>query len=191
MVQTIQTRLKPLRTAFGILAALLLVSSCVNDIEKIKKVTFKPSDPDEKMSELFLTYSDSGMAKIRLYAPLAETYTKKGRLIQFRKGVKVEFYNEKGRLYSILTAKYGEINETEGKMQVRDSVQMYNPIKDQRMETEALFWERKDSMIFTDKMVMVRTPKALFFGKGIRSKQDFSYYEFLQPQGKLDIDSKK
>jgi LPS export ABC transporter protein LptC len=131
------------------------------------------------------------MAKIRLYAPLAESYTKKGKVIHFRKGIKVEFYNEKGRLYSILTAKYGEINETEGKMQVRDSVQMYNPIKDQRMETEALYWDRKDSLIYTDKMVMVRTPKALFFGKGIRSKQDFSYYEFLQPQGKIDIDSKK
>ncbi len=191
MVQAIQIRLRKIPFIKGAAAIILLLTACVNDIEKIKKVTFKANDPDEKMTELFLTYSDSGMAKIRLYAPLAESYTKKGKIIQFRSGVKVEFYNDNGRLYSLLTAKYGEINESEGTMQVRDSVQMYNPIKDQRMETEALYWNRKDSMIFTDKMVMVRTPKALFFGKGVRSKQDFSYYEFLEPQGKIDIDSKK
>lgn len=168
-----------------------LLFSCVNDIEKIKKITFKPNDPDEKMNQLFLTYSDSGMAKIRLYAPLAESFNSGGKIVKFREGVKVEFYNESGSLYSILTAKYGEINDKEGTMQVKDSVQMFNPIKNQRMETEALYWNRSDSSIFTDEMVMVRTPKALFFGKGLRSKQDFSSYEFLKPQGKIDIDSKK
>lgn len=175
----------------GLLVIGCLHSACVNDIEKIKKITFKPNDPDEKMSELFLTYSDSGMAKIRLYAPLAESFNKNGKIIKFREGVKVEFYNEKGTLYSILTAKYGEINDKEGTMEVKDSVQMFNPIKNQRMETEALYWNRMDSAIFTNEMVMVRTPKALFFGKGLRSKQDFSSYEFLKPQGKIDIDSKK
>lgn len=170
---------------------LLGVSACVNDIEKIKKITFKPNDPDEKTSDLFLTYSDSGQAKIRLFAPLAESFSKPKKIIKFREGLKVEFYNEKGKLSSILTAKYGEINEQEGTMEVRDSVRMFNPIKNQQMETEALYWNRKDSAIFTNKLVVIRTPKALLMGEGIRTKQDFSSYEFLKPRGKFAIDNKK
>ena len=169
------------------LFASLLLGSCVNDLEKIKKVTFSSNDPDEKTRELYLMYSDSGRAQIRLYAPIAESFTKKGKQVQFNEGVKVEFYNPNGDLSSILTAQYGEINEEEGTMLVRDSVRMFNPIKNQHIENEAFFLNRRDSTIYTDKMVTIRTPKALLFGKGIKTKQDFSYYEFLQPQGKILI----
>jgi hypothetical protein len=53
------------------------------------------------------------------------------------------------------------------------------------MYTEALYWNQKDSLIFTDKMVMIKSPKELLYGKGIKAKQDFSYYEFIEPQGKI------
>lgn len=169
-------------------AALLIMGiavSCVNDLESIRKVTFKPSDPDEKTTELYLTYTDSGYAKVRLYAKLAESFSKPEKVVKFREGVRVEFYNENGTLASVLTALYGEINEEMGTMMVRDSVQLFNPIKNKRLETEALYWHRSDSSIFTDKMVAVRTPEALFYGKGVRTRQDFSNYEFYQPLGKL------
>lgn len=175
--------------AFFVMAGMFV--SCVNDLESIKKVTFRPDDPDEKTSELYLTYTDSGYAKIRVYAKLAESFSKPEEIVKFKDGVKVEFYNENGSLASILTALYGEINEEKGTMMVRDSVQLFNPAKNQRMETEALYWNRSDSAVYTDKMVMIRTPKALLFGKGIKTKQDFSYYEFLKPEGRIDINNKK
>jgi hypothetical protein len=36
-------------------------------------------------------------------------------------------------------------------------------------------------------MVMIKSPTELIYGKGIRAKQDFSYYEFLEPQGRISI----
>jgi LPS export ABC transporter protein LptC len=174
--------------AFLVMAGMFV--SCVNDLESIKKVTFKPNDPDEKTSDLYLTYTDSGYAKIRLYAHLAESYSKPEKIVKFKDGVKVEFYNEDGTMASILTALYGEINEEDGKMMVRDSVRLYNPRKKQQLETEVLYWNRTDSTIFTDKLVTVRTVKSLFFGQGITTRQDFSRYEFLKPQGRLDIDER-
>ena len=176
----------------GIFLALTsLFASCVNDLESIKKITFRPDDPDEKTSELYLTYTDSGYAKVRLYAKLAESFSKPEKVVKFKDGVKVEFYKEDGSLGSILTALYGEIREEEGTMMVRDSVQLYNVEKDKRLETEVLYWKRSDSTIYTDKMVMIRTPQSLVFGTGIRTKQDFSHYDFFQPHGKVDIDNKK
>lgn len=164
-----------------------VVASCVNDLESIKKVTFNPNDPDERTTELYLEQTDSGITKMRIYAKLAEMYPKPKNVVQFNEGIKVEFYNENGVLSSILTALYGEINEVEGTMMVRDSVQLFNPIRDQRMETEALYWNKKDSTIYTNHQVSVRTPTSILFGKGIKTRQDFTWYEFTKPQGKIDI----
>ncbi len=177
-----------LRIFFLFCCAQLILFSCVNDLEKIKKITFKSTDPDEKTRNLFLTYSDSGVAQIRLYAPIAESFNEGSKKVMFNEGVRVEFYQPNGKLGSILTALYGEIDEQKGMMLVRDSVHLYNPAKDERLETEALFWNRKDSLVYTDRFVTIRSKKALLFGKGIKTKQDFSSYEFIQPQGKLLIE---
>jgi hypothetical protein len=71
---------------------------------------------------------------------------------------------------------------------VKDSVRLYNRKKQQTLETEALFWNQKDSSIFTESAVIVRSPKGKLFGKGIRTKQDFSNYVLLQPVGSWQIE---
>lgn len=166
---------------------LLILSSCVNDLDSIKKISYKPTDPDERTTELNVIYSDSGYAKVEVYAALAETYSKPERVTKLKDGLKVIFFDDDGKIISVLTALYGEIREQNGTIMVKDSVQLMNFEKMQRLETEELHWNQKDSTIFTEKAVIVRTPEALFFGKGIRTKQDFSTYEFLKPEGKIKI----
>ncbi|MEY3236725.1 MAG: hypothetical protein RI883_826, partial [Bacteroidota bacterium] len=36
--------------------------------------------------------------------------------------------------------------------------------------------------------VVVRSPKGVLYGDGIRTKQNFSEYEFLKPYGKINFD---
>jgi hypothetical protein len=55
------------------------------------------------------------------------------------------------------------------------------------METEILFWNQRDSSIYTPSNVVVRNPDGVLYGKGIRTKQDFSEYEFLKPYGKIAL----
>ena len=171
--------------AYLILVALLF--SCVNDLDSIKKISYRSTDPNERTSNLHVIYSDSGYAKVEIFAHLAETYSLPIPVIKLKDGIEVNFFNDQGEIVSKLTALYGEINQREGMMFVRDSVQLFNVEKKQRLETEELHWNQKDSAIFTDKSVVVRTADALFFGKGIRTKQDFSSYVFLKPQGKIAI----
>lgn len=170
-----------------LLLATGILFSCVNDLETIKKVSYKSTDPDERTRNLHVLYTDSGYAKIEVNATLAETYSKPNPVIKLKDGIKVNFFDDEGKIVSILTALYGEIHQNKGTMFVRDSVQLYNREKNQRLETEELHWNQKDSTIFTEKLVRIRTPEALFFGKGVRTKQDFSVYEFIQPQGKILI----
>ena len=163
------------------------LTACVNDLETIKKVSYKSGDPDERTHDLHVLYTDSGYAKVEVFAKLAETYSKPEAVVKLKDGIEVKFFDENGEIVSVLTALYGEIHQSKGTMFVRDSVQLFNAKKKQRMETEQLFWNQKDSTIFTDNLVTIRTPEALFYGKGVRTKQDFSSYEFIKPQGRISL----
>lgn len=171
----------------GILFILLALQACVNDLESIKKVSHKSTDPDERTKNLHLIYKDAGYAQVEVHATLAETYSKPQPVIKLKDGIEVKFFDQKGKVVSILTALYGEIHPREAIMFVKDSVQLFNKEKNQRLETEELRWNQRDSLIYSDNLVSIRTPEALFFGKGVKTKQDFTHYEFIQPRGKIRI----
>jgi LPS export ABC transporter protein LptC len=165
-----------------------ILTACVNDLETIEKVTFNPKSPDDVTKDLHIFFSDSGYAKIELSAALAETFSKPTSLTKFKDGLKVNFFDKKGKVASTLTALYGEINYSDGRMVVRDSVQLYNHAKKQRMLTENLHWNQRDSSIYTNSNVVVKSPQGIVYGQGIRTKQDFSSYVFLKPYGKINFD---
>ena len=169
---------------------ILFLFSCVNDLDTIKKVTFKSGAPDDVTENLKIIQTDSGFAKFELSAKLAESYSKPESITKFKDGLKVNFFSENGKVVSCLTALYGEMNISKGTFYVKDSVQLKNFEKKQQMETEELTWTRADSSIFTQKAVIVRNSQGVLFGDGIRSKQDFSTYTFLRPKGKIDFDKK-
>lgn len=162
-----------------------ILFSCVNDLESIQKVTYDPDAPNEVTKNLHVLYTDSGYARVEVFATLAETYSKPESITKLKDGLKVNFFSTDGKIVSTLTALYGEVNNTRGTMFVRDSVHMVNHEKQQRLETESLFWNQKDSSIYTFSNVVVHSPKGILFGEGISTSQDFSFYEFLKPYGRL------
>jgi len=166
----------------------LSVISCENDLDKIEKVTFNPKSPDETIHDLKMVYSDSAYARVELICPYAETMHHPENITKLLDSLRVNFFSENGEIVSILTALYGEINYSKGTLMVRDSVRLYNSKKKQTLETEVLYWNQKDSSIFTQSAVIVRSPKGKLFGQGIRTKQDFSNYEILKPVGSWQIE---
>jgi LPS export ABC transporter protein LptC len=167
---------------------LLLLSSCENDIAIVQQISYQADAPTESTKNLVLTYATDGCAKVEIHAALAETYRGKAQITKIKDSLKVYFFNETGDIVSTLSALYGEINYNTGELMVKDSVRLYNHKKKQTLETEALFWNQKDSSIFTESAVIVRSPKGKLFGKGIRTKQDFSNYVLLQPVGSWQIE---
>ena len=174
---------------FILMAYLFLstLTSCVNDLDTIRKITYKSTDPDDRTRDLVVLHTDSGYAKIQVFAKIAETYSKPTQVTKLKDGVKVNFFSEDGKIVSVLTALYGEIHQNDGTMFVRDSVVLYNTVKKQRLETEELHWSQKDSSIYPNKAVVVRKDNAILFGQGIKTKQDFTEYEFVQPRGSMDL----
>ena len=163
------------------------LSSCVNDLDEIEKVTFDEKTPNEVIQDLDVIYLDSGKAKIEVISKITEIERNQESITKLKDKVQVNFYSSKGEIVSVLTALYGEINFTKGEMFVQDSVKLYNIKKKQSLETERLDWRQKDSLIYTTSKVTVKTPEAILYGTGIKTKQDFTYYQFLKPKGKIDL----
>ena len=162
-----------------------ILFSCVNDIDTIQKVTYDKDSPDQVIQNFQLHYTDSGYAKVRITASIAEMYSNPESVRQFKDGLQVEFFSEDGEVVSVLTALYGEMNDDTGKVFVRDSVQLKNLRKQQILETEELHWNQNDSTIYSNKNVIVTEPDKVAYGQGIKTNQEFTYYEFLKPYGHL------
>ena len=164
-----------------------IVCSCVNNEGEVKRITDFEDAPDEQSQNLKMVYSDSGLTKFHLYANISETYTQPKHITNFRNFIKVDFFNSEGLLVSTLTAQRGVYDHAEELVVVKDSVRLYNYKKDQTLETEELTWNKKDSTIITNNNVIVSSPKELLTGRGLVTKQDFSYFEILNPTGRLNL----
>lgn len=189
MVPQTSTRLTfPLITSLfvGVVAFFLL--GCENDVAVVQQISFEQDAPTETTKNLVLTYAEEGYARVEIHAALAETYRGKEQITKIKDSLKVYFFNEKGTIVSTLSALYGQINYSTGELMVKDSVCLFNHQKKQKLETEALYWNQKDSSIYTNSPVIIRSPKGRLFGKGIRTKQDFSSYVLLEPIGSWQID---
>jgi LPS export ABC transporter protein LptC len=189
MVPQAPTRLiSPLFMGLLIGVTSLFLTACENDIAVVQKISFEQDAPTETTKNLILTYAEAGHARVEIHAALAETFRGKEQITKIKDSLKVYFFNEKGNVVSTLSARYGEINYSTGELMVQDSVSLYNHQKKQRLETEALFWNQKDSSIYTKSPVIIRSPKGRLIGKGIRTKQDFSSYVLLEPIGSWQLD---
>lgn len=166
-----------------------ILFSCVNDLDTIQKVTYDPKAPDEVTKDLEVHYTDSGYARVQIFAALAETYRNPQHITKLKDKVKVNFFSEEGKIVSTLTAQYGEVNFDTGIMFVEDSVILRNHGKRQYVETEQLFYNQNDSTIYTNKYVIIKKDGkgVIGRGRGLRTTQFFYKGEILYPEGKVDF----
>lgn len=162
-----------------------ILFSCTNDMETIQRVTYDPNAPDEVMQNLDVFYSDSAQAQVRVQATIAETYTDSTKVTKFKDGLQVDFFEGDNEITTTLTALYGEMDSESGDIFVRDSVRLYNHKEEQLLETEELFFDQGDSSVYTDKNVVVTSPKEIAYGQGLRTTRMFEKYEITKPHGKV------
>ena len=157
-------------------------------MSSVQKVSYNSSIPDESTQDLHLIYSDYCFARVEIFAAKSQTFRNKKHITKMYDSIRVNFFSNDGVVVSRLTALYGEIDHTASKIIVRDSVRLTNFAKNQTLETEALIWNQNDSTIYSVSQVIVKTPKGIFYGDGIRTKQDFSYYEITNPKGSIQLE---
>ncbi|MHC2990835.1 hypothetical protein OB13_04285 [Pontibacter sp. HJ8] len=174
---------KPLLTSlFAVLT--LLVLGCGKDL--------KDPDQEEKytgpfrVTENVLTlYSDSAKVLIKLQSPLQEDF-ENGDIV-FPKGINVEFFEKGGAVTSTMRANYGKQERNKDLYLVKGNVVVNNLVKQEKLETEELYWNKNKAQIYTDKFVKITTPEEILMGHGLQANQDFSIYKIKKVTGVFSL----
>lgn len=161
------------------------VGGCGNKKADLPKLTYNgPMMETENVTQL---YSDSARLQMKLTAPLQQLFENGDQL--WKKGVQVGFYAKDGSLVNTLAANYGKMDKAKNLYIMRGNVRVDNQVKQEKMRTEELFFDKAKGQIYTDTatFVTVTTPAERLTGYGLTAKQDFSLYRIHRPTGVFSL----
>ena len=179
-------RRDPIRLSVALLflAGAILLFGCKG------KKSAKEEDVQNMMTQqsenLRLVYSQNGNLSYRFETPLLERYElAREPYMEFRKGVKVETYNDTTHLVeSTLTANYAIFLENQQLWEAKGNVVATNA-QGQKLETEQLFWNQKSKRIYSNVDSKVTQKDGVILGEGFESDEQFQDFIFRRPKGKV------
>ena len=166
-------------------------TSCVNDMDVVKKINKNPEELNEIGTGVEIVYSDSGKIKAKIIAPeLLRNYSEESPYTEFKKGLRAYFYNQLGEIDSKLSANYGKIYNGEQELLVKNDVRVLNTNGD-KLNTEELVWQKNTRKITSTKFVKIATQDEIIYGNGMEAKEDFTDYVIKDIHGIISVDSEE
>lgn len=165
--------------------------SCKNDIDVVNEITKKNKLPTFDVDNFEIYYSDSGIVKVKIFAPKFVRYEKKIKNYdEYEKGINVNFYNHSKKPESKLTCNYARFFSDDNRWEAKFNVVVENNLTGEKINTEQLFWDVKNERIYTEKFVKITTKDEILWGEGFESNQDFSEYKIIHLAGTINIKDK-
>ena len=162
------------------------ISSCENDTELIEAISKEDNAPVERIEKLETIYSDSGIVKVKVTAPLLNKYIRPVAITELPKGINIDFYDENFNVISKLRANYAIHYEQERKWIARNNVVVVNE-KNEQLNTEELHWNEETGKLNSDKFVKITTPDEVIMGNGFEADQNFSNYKIFKVTGTITV----
>lgn len=181
--------LKSIVVLFGI----TMLFSCENKMSEIDKLTSKDINTDNHIESLDMIYTDSGIVKLRLKAPLLIVHEDKEEPHkEFPKGLEVFFFKDRDSVVeNYLKANYGMNYEKKDLTEVRGNVIVVND-KGDTLKTEKLFWDSKKKLIYSDELVRILQKDQVIIGEdGFEADESFSYYSIKNSSGDINVEDDK
>ncbi len=158
-----------------------------------KKARLKSADSllmnREVAEDAEITYTDSGLLRARIKAPLMEGIRQaKQPFIEMPKGLNAEFYDTDGSVSSYVTSEYGIYKQNEKTILLRRNVQVMN-VKGEKLETEKLIWNQGTAKIYTDEFVKITTADEIIMGDGMTANQNFTNWSIRNVSGTIQLNN--
>ena len=152
----------------------MVLFSCENDIETIKKITADDTIAGVTAYDIEYVRTDSGLLQVTLKAPVMIKYDGKESYTEFPNGFTVYMYDKNEIKKAFIRANYG-INYTKKKyLKARNDVVVKNFETHEQLNTENLDWDQRKKMIYARSFVKISAPDKLIFGDSLEAKEDFS-----------------
>jgi LPS export ABC transporter protein LptC len=178
------------KTGILILASgMFIFNGCENDLSKLPgNSDLKDLDAD-RASEVTFIYSENGKTKAKLYTKeFVGNENAKPPYIDFKKGVRMELFDENLKIENIVTAKTARYYNKDGNVIAKDSVVARNT-KGEKLQSEELIWNRKLEKFYTEKFVRITTKDQIVWGEGLEANQDFSHVIIKNQRGSIPVNS--
>jgi LPS export ABC transporter protein LptC len=131
--------------------------------------------PDQEVSDFMVTETDAGKPEWTLHARSAAMFNARNVLVA--RGVRVDFFDDKGERSSTLTAREGEMHQVRRDMTARGNV-VLQTTEGTRMSTESLRFLNQTQKIVSDDFVRVERQGDVLTGYGFESDPDLKHFEF-------------
>ena len=155
------------------LPILFLIFSCRENLDADALKVY--DGPINAATNVFLIHSDSAILRSEITAPRQLEF-QNGNL-EFPDGIDIKFFSIDGQLETTMRADRGYFLKNENLYRGEGNVQIKNLIKDQRLQTEEIFWNQVEKKIYTDKFVTIQERQTLFNGTGMEADDSFSNYK--------------
>lgn len=164
---------KPIMIATAAAVA-FVVYSCKGKLEMTGTVDMD-STPVQTVDDMFVVQTENGLLKMRMESPLMERYQTDSLSYElFPKGIAVFGYNEEGLLETELTsdnARHLSYEDGRESWEAYGNVVVKNIINQEVMETDTLYWDRKNERLYTHCYVKLHSPDGFMQGFGMESDQ--------------------
>lgn len=182
------TNLLPFKILSAFFISCCLLLSCENNPEIVNNLNKKGTGIEEAKN-IVLNYTLGGKTKAILTSPLMLNVDDTVPYVEFPSSLHADFYNEEGKIESVLTAKYARYKQNQNIVFLKDSVKVINLQKGDTLYCNELYWDRgrTGSEFYTNKPVRIRTRTQTINGAGMESSQDFKNWNILDSRGVLKI----
>jgi LPS export ABC transporter protein LptC len=168
-------------------AFLLLLFGCNNSAEDLAPFTNKEDWLAEKAKNVVVNYSDSGIVRVEVRAPLMiRKWDQSDYKTTLPKGVTAYFFDADGKRSSTLSGNYATLDSKSGIMNVKGNVQVINS-KGDTLLTENLVLNESQDRLTTNGPVTVRGTTQIIMADGLESNRDFTKYTFTKVRGTLSV----
>lgn len=160
--------------------------SCSSDTTDVKS---KKNTNTEEAKNVTVNYTIGGKTKAILKAPLMLNVQDVVPYVEFPKTLHTDFYNDSGKIESIMNAKYANYKQYQSIVFLKDSVVVINIEKGDTLRCDELYWDRnrQGNEFYTDKPVKIRTKKEIINGMGMEASQDFKNWHIKQTTGIISV----
>lgn len=166
-----------------VLACATLLLSCKNQMSTVASLSNIDSIPTQTVENMMAWQIEKGVVTGRLTAPYMAKYSRGTDPYEiFPQTFRVEGYTSDGALESVITANRAVHKTGKGEFwEAYGDVVILNVIKQEKMETDTLYWDRGEGRIFTHCYVRLTSPDFYAQGYGMESDDRASNAKILKP----------
>ena len=156
------------------LALAFVVYSCKGDLSEAEKLDLSVT-PIQVVDSMFFLQSQNGVLKTRVEAARMESYDFDTLTFDlFPQGIHLYGYAEDGSLETTIVAKQARHDQwprriNEERWSAYGDVVVTNILKQEKMETDTLYWDSDKHEIWTDCYIKLSSPSGYMQGVGMRS----------------------